>query len=344
MKKGFTLIELLAVIVILSVIAVIAMPIVLGVVETTKKAALKESANALIEEAGYYYMQYGVVDNARFDIEEGQINSSTGNTLLLKGYIEDATVLINTKGEVAVCINDGDYSVYKNYRDNKLIEIDNKNCNIPTGQAVVFLENESTIREYTNEELTELVTSLQQEITELKNSTDGNPTGTVISYIAGSTAPSGYLPCDGTVYNISDYPTLANAIKEGFGSYNYYGGDGSTTFAVPDLRGEFLRGTGTNSKVAATTTYGTGVAVGMHQEATKEFYIYRRSDGLLATYGNQNINTQGRNLDKLIYFSTTNDIGIHTAPQAGAPYTTEAQVEYYTIRPTNTSVLYCIKY
>ena len=57
MKKGFTLIELLAVIVILSVIAVIATPIILGVVETTKKAALKESANALIEEAGYYYMQ-----------------------------------------------------------------------------------------------------------------------------------------------------------------------------------------------------------------------------------------------------------------------------------------------
>ena len=339
MKKGFTLIELLAVIVILAVIAVIATPIILGVVETTKKAALKESANALIEEAGYYYMQYGVVDNARFDIEEGQINSTTGNTLLLKGYIEDATVLINTKGEVAVCINDGEYSVYKNYRDNKLIEIDNKNCNIPTGQAVVFLDNESTIREYTNEELTELVTSLQQEITELKNKQDGNPTGTVISYM-GNNVPSGYLSCDGTVYNISEYQALANQIKNEFGSYNYYGGDGTTTFAVPDLRGEFLRGTGT-----ATRNVGSGANVGVHQDPTYHFNLYKNAtSNLLAFYGPE---TSGiLNRDKLY---NINEDGSNNGTTSGhrfygESYTSLLSAMYYSSRPTNTSVLYCIKY
>lgn len=68
-RKGFTLIELLAVIVILAVLMMISMPIILGVIETTKKSALKESANSLIEEAGYYYMQYGIEDNVRFDID-----------------------------------------------------------------------------------------------------------------------------------------------------------------------------------------------------------------------------------------------------------------------------------
>lgn len=43
MKKGFTLIELLAVIVILAIIALIATPIILGVIETARKGAAESS-------------------------------------------------------------------------------------------------------------------------------------------------------------------------------------------------------------------------------------------------------------------------------------------------------------
>ena len=43
MKKGFTLIELLAVIVILAVIALITVPMILNVVEESRKAAFKDS-------------------------------------------------------------------------------------------------------------------------------------------------------------------------------------------------------------------------------------------------------------------------------------------------------------
>ena len=71
----------------------------------------------------------------------------------------------------------------------------------------------------------------------------GSPVGQIIPYM-GITAPPNYIVCDGTVYNIIDYPHLAEHIKEHFGAYNYFGGDGETTFAVPDLRGEFLRGSG----------------------------------------------------------------------------------------------------
>jgi len=41
-KKGFTLIELLAVIVILAIIALIATPIILGVIDKAKRGAFKE--------------------------------------------------------------------------------------------------------------------------------------------------------------------------------------------------------------------------------------------------------------------------------------------------------------
>ena len=44
-------------------------------------------------------------------------------------------------------------------------------------------------------------------------------------------APSGFLLCDGSLQPISQYDVLFNLIG------TTYGGDGQTTFAVPDLRG-----------------------------------------------------------------------------------------------------------
>ena len=67
---------------------------------------------------------------------------------------------------------------------------------------------------------------------------EDSPIGTVISFM-GTTAPSHYLVCDGTVYNIADYSDLADFIQTQFGSKNYFGGNGTTTFAVPDLDNEF---------------------------------------------------------------------------------------------------------
>lgn len=62
------------------------------------------------------------------------------------------------------------------------------------------------------------------------------PAGAVMSY-AGSTAPAGWLKANGALVSRTTYATLFAAIGTTFGV-----GDGSTTFAVPDLRGEFLRG------------------------------------------------------------------------------------------------------
>ena len=48
-KKGFTLIELLAVIVILAIIALIATPIVLNIIERARVGAAKASAQGYID-------------------------------------------------------------------------------------------------------------------------------------------------------------------------------------------------------------------------------------------------------------------------------------------------------
>ena len=159
------------------------------------------------------------------------------------------------------------------------------------------------------------------------------PAGTVITYM-GNNAPIGYLPCDGNVYNISDYLVLAEQIKNEFGSFNYYGGDGETTFALPDLRGEFLRGTGTNIH----SNSGNGLEVGKHQDATNHLEIFNVIDSSTDTRMFFPASMRPSNYDtRTEIFRRWNSIN-------GATVTSEGGAGIYTSRPTNTSVLYCIKY
>ena len=52
-----------------------------------------------------------------------------------------------------------------------------------------------------------------------------------IRMFGGNFAPAGWQFCDGSLLPISEYETLFNLIG------TTYGGDGQSTFAVPDLRG-----------------------------------------------------------------------------------------------------------
>jgi microcystin-dependent protein len=64
----------------------------------------------------------------------------------------------------------------------------------------------------------------------------GNVVGQV-SFFAMNTAPTGYLKANGAEISRTTYADLFTAIGTTFGV-----GDGSTTFDLPDLRGEFARG------------------------------------------------------------------------------------------------------
>ena len=83
-----------------------------------------------------------------------------------------------------------------------------------------------------------------------------NPIGTILAF-GGSDIPTGWHLCDGTAVSRTTYAELFSVIGTSFGT-----GDGSTTFNLPDLRGEFLRGAGTNSH----TNNDNGGAVGAHQD------------------------------------------------------------------------------
>lgn len=72
----------------------------------------------------------------------------------------------------------------------------------------------------------------------LVNHTHSNlaPTGAIVMY-GGSTAPSGWLLCDGSAVSRTTYANLFAVIGTAFGV-----GDNSTTFNLPDLRERFPLG------------------------------------------------------------------------------------------------------
>lgn len=80
------------------------------------------------------------------------------------------------------------------------------------------------------------------------------PPGSVIWYAANA-APTGYLKANGAAVSRSTYAALFSAIGTTFGV-----GDGSTTFNLPDLRGEFIRGWDDGRGVDSGRTFGSAQA------------------------------------------------------------------------------------
>ena len=160
---------------------------------------------------------------------------------------------------------------------------------------------------------------------------EDTPVGHILTHM-GTKAPKHYLVCDGTEYNIADYPYLAQHFIDDFGSVNYFGGDGETTFAVPDLRGEFLRGAG-----EAARATGAGGEVGQHQEPTKHIWTQINPNNNIV-YPKRGTKVNPEYPDKYIPESQTTRYTNVGSSDNATFYTN------YTSRPTNTSVLYCIKY
>lgn len=77
------------------------------------------------------------------------------------------------------------------------------------------------------------------------------PTGSV-HMMATTTAPSGYLKCNGSAISRTTYAALFAIIGTAHGN-----GDGSSTFNVPDLRGEFVRGWDDGRGIDSGRNFGT---------------------------------------------------------------------------------------
>lgn len=87
-----------------------------------------------------------------------------------------------------------------------------------------------------------------------RNMNEVQPAG-MISFFANSSPPSGWLRCDGSAVSRTTYSDLFAAIGTLYGA-----GDGSTTFNIPDLRGEFIRVFDAGRGVDAGRAFGSAQA------------------------------------------------------------------------------------
>jgi microcystin-dependent protein len=87
------------------------------------------------------------------------------------------------------------------------------------------------------------------------------PAGSVF-YFAANAAPTNFLKANGAAISRATYSALFTAVGTTFGV-----GDGSTTFNVPDLRGEFIRGWDDSRGIDSGRAFGSGQADGFKSHA-----------------------------------------------------------------------------
>ncbi|QDP49094.1 phage tail protein [Hyphomonas sp.] len=127
-----------------------------------------------------------------------------------------------------------------------------------------------------------------------------------------NTPPSWALECDGAAISRTTYADLFAVIGTTFGA-----GDGSTTFNLPDLRGEFIRGWDNGRGVDGSRVFGSAQS----DEVKSHSHGYHTNVGAFAAGGAAQLNFNG----------------------AGSAVSTNAFGGSET-RPRNIALLACIKY
>lgn len=156
----------------------------------------------------------------------------------------------------------------------------------------------------------------------------------IIMPFGGTSAPTGYLSCDGSAVSRSTYSDLFSAIGTTWGT-----GNGSSTFNVPDLRAAFLRGTGSHgtSNMANGNDF-SAPAVGSFEndQFQSHFHAFNRGESNARDASGSRM-THGNNGDAVtasvsVGLPTTDTDNSHGTPRYGDE-----------TRPFNASVLYVIK-
>ena len=155
------------------------------------------------------------------------------------------------------------------------------------------------------------------------------PPGMVAAF-ATNTAPEGWLKANGALVSRTTYAALFAAIGEAFGV-----GDGSTTFALPDLRAEFIRGLDDSRGVDPSR------ALGSFQNATRVLENWFGQSGR-DTISDGGLQTAAAAAE---YNSVVNTFtGTETRWTGSNGGTQQVQTWGMRVRPRNIAMLYCIKF
>ena len=154
--------------------------------------------------------------------------------------------------------------------------------------------------------------------------------GSIIQMAMG-VVPSGYLECNGASVSIATYPALSAYLN-----FTYGGSAPSGLFNVPDFRGIFLRGKGTNgidSNYASSSSYGMIQTDGIKAHTHDILFGY-----------NQNVHVSGGSSQHAYNSTSPNYNNPGTGSGRASGLTTNNNNPYPDTRPGNFPILFCIKY
>ena len=220
-NKGFTLIELLAVIVILAIIALIATPIILNVIDTAKKGA-KESSTLGYIDAVEKQVMLAQVDTAATNIAQGTYTVAQLEALGVKIKGEapknDSVITIGEKGQVTNAWVTYEESEYKVYYDGKKAVADKTDYLDDKGVAhnTIATPGTSSVKTYTVGEAIYLNPTNLNTTCNASNSvsTTGTKTGCMKWYVIKDNGNS--------IDVLLDHNTTATVAYETSGTYKEY--------------------------------------------------------------------------------------------------------------------------
>lgn len=171
--------------------------------------------------------------------------------------------------------------------------------------------------------------------------TQAAPSGTVM-YFASPAAPAGWLKANGAAVSRTTYADLYRAIGTRFGA-----GDGKTTFNLPDLRGEFIRGFDDGRNVDRSRVFGSaqGDAMANHNHGFGR-YTFGNNSGEFTTLATSHAETDYLHGEGKTYWNGSNGGGSQST--VNSKYrpnmiTTQQKTVSGETRPRNIALLACIK-
>ncbi len=136
-KKGFTLVELLAVIVILAVIALIATPMIMDVIEKSRRGAAIESVNGILEAAENYQLE-SMLEGEEYQ----QTIDLTSDILTYKGSKSSkGTLVIGENNQMSIIAQIGKYCIQKDYNDESPKVVDKEECRFDSKVTIMINGN-----------------------------------------------------------------------------------------------------------------------------------------------------------------------------------------------------------
>jgi microcystin-dependent protein len=152
-----------------------------------------------------------------------------------------------------------------------------------------------------------------------------------VCFFAMQTPPEGFLACDGSAVSRTTYAALFAAIGTLYGS-----GNGTTTFNLPDLRGEFVRGWDNGRGIDSGRSFGTTQTDAMqgHKHNTSRLIAMRAGSDSNVDYFSQTASVNDAELYDLagqMLAAPVSD-GTNGTPRTAAE-----------TRPRNVALLACIK-